>query len=315
MDVDETVDDVERLKYKYPYFIFKKKTIKWKNLIPSLRGLSKPGLVYELASKRSITYIDKKILTTFPIPSNYSGSNIKKIKYNNEEIIFPDYGEYYIHTNFSSFKILLLDELASQTDIILNIFKFISGNCIHCDSNSFRLGEYFENITVENLYQLLFSTDQPLKLRCGGITTVLEHFLIREGFQTQIIRLNSHVLLQVYFTEYKKYGLLDPTYGVILTDCDKNIISIRDVFELIKKNPKKIKYKKLVTKYNLKNVYTQDPDINSKFEWTSDFSWSPSKDSIIKVVSPVLSFFKFKTSYLNVFLNYCKNVTNVDINY
>jgi hypothetical protein len=294
--------------YNNPYLIFDSLIIPWYKLVSNSNSLH---ILNENSNFNIIKNTNKKILSTFPVVHNYSGTNIKNISYDNEKIIFPKYGEYYIHTNLSSFKILILDQNKNSTDNILNIFKFISGNCYHSCADSFNF--YYKNsYNFEYLYQILFCSDQPLKIQCHALSLFLCNILNKNGYKSQLIELNDHYMMQVYFPEYKKYGILDPTHGLFLTDKNNNLLDIKELYSILKTQSNKIKFKKLINKKYTKKEYLNESNFYIlNIDLTSDFSWDPRKDGNY-MITWYNEFFNTKKSCINILKKFASRYTLYD---
>jgi len=251
---------------KKPIFIFTNKQVGWKELTPHLETVYGKN-------------VKKDIVGTFPVPHNYSGTDITRITSDDDKIYFPSYGRFYLHTTVGFFKILLINPNLSEDEKIFAIASFVSGNSVHCKAderiaNPTKQGEQYK---IGHLLKPFFASDQPLKLHCGHIASFLCYVLFQQGYSVQLVQLQpedqelGHVVMQVFLPNANKFAMIDPDYGAIVRDGSQNILSIQEIAILVRKQPESLIIEDIANKNWLKEIYN-NPEPMPDFAWTPDKS-------------------------------------------
>lgn len=300
-----------------PLFIFKTKQLGWSSLVPLLEKLYGPTPVYGVPTK-------KEIIGTFEIVGQkVSPDNYKGIKNDGETLTFPEFGEYYIETTLGAFKVLLLDPQDSSDKQIMKIAAFASRNATNSMIDS-RLIQpnlyYYPYQRPDKCLQKFFTTDQPLLLQCGYIVDFTA-FLLREcGYKTKRIQLltmppvnapkdkkfqqKGHLVLEVFLPGEKKWVMIDPDFGVFLTDSDGNKLNSVEIFHAFNSSSQSgsdlvVDY--LCKKSCLRIIYNNNPS----FYLGHRFTWTKSKMRGVPMVIPRL--------YKEIMKNYTHKI--IKINY
>jgi hypothetical protein len=255
-----------------PFYIFTDKKVQWKDLVPYLETLYGK-------------HVEKQIVGTFPVPHNFNGTDITHVKSDDENIYFPSYGRFYLHTTVGFFKILLLNPELSEDEKILSIGSFVSGNAVHslADVSKMRSSYEQEKYATDLLRKIFFASDQPLKLHCGQITRFLALILSQLGYRVQQIQLldqnrkHGHIVMQVFLPKKNKFAMIDPDYGAIVRDKSGNVLSIQEIAILVREKPNSIMIEDIGNKNWLRERYNSP-------EPMPDFAWTPYKSGKIKAV-------------------------------
>ena len=141
--------------------------------------------------------------------------------------VFPDFGAYRVESSFGVFKCLLLDPDAGKDRQALEIFGFAAENIVHSSIDRATIvpwGKRTRYIRPDLLLHKLFLSDQPLGLHCDSAAETTGYLLHLNGYQVREIWLvdpdinSGHVVLEVFLPERQKWIMLDPDFGVIVTD-------------------------------------------------------------------------------------------------
>lgn len=152
--------------------------------------------------------------------------------------VFPDFGAYRVESSFGVFKCLLLDPIAGKDKQALEIFRFAAENIVHSSIDRATIvpwGKRTRYIRPDLLLHKLFLSDQPLGLHCDSAAETTGYLLHLNGYQVREIwlvdpRINSgHVVLEVLLPERQKWVMLDPDFGVIVTDREGIAVGTADI--------------------------------------------------------------------------------------
>lgn len=263
-----------------PLFIFKDRKVSWKRLAPYLE-------------KTYGKNVKKKVVGTFPVPSDFNGTDIQKINSDKKNIYFPSYGPFYIHTTIGFFKILLINPKDSDDEKILSICKFVSGNSVHSASDARKIEPIYGKgiFTEERILRTFFASDQPLKLWCGHISRFLAYVLDRSGYDVQLVRLftkdvRAHQVTQVFLPQSNKYAMIDPDYGAVFQDSTDKYLSLQEIAIEYHKKSKAFRIVDITNKHWLKAIYNHEEPMED-FAWTPDKAWVKTiyKDYYLKLMN------------------------------
>jgi len=247
-----------------PVFIFDKLDLGWNELAPEVELIYGENVEYELFG-------------SFPVSCSHLGSDVADVVVDENGIELPDYGEHYLHTSIGFFKILAISPDAGDDERIFQIARFVSGNSIHSLADVRQLipvkGVY--NLqTPEKLLQVLFTSDQPLKLHCGPISNFLQWMLQEQGYECHRVQFGTkdgqgHVAAQAWFPEAQKEVFIDTDYGVMVKNRDGGFLSIVEVTEFVKdENFEALRFVNIGRKgYVPRSFNSSEP--------TPSFNWSP----------------------------------------
>ena len=199
-----------------------------------------------------------RILKTFdpPVPTS---KNFSLPEFDREFVYFPKAGEYYLYTNAGYLKVLIIKN--SQTDRnCLNIFQFVSRNCIHSTADY--------RFRVPNRYPVMpfrirfFCTAEPMKVNCRGASNILLSIMREIGYKARAVDIYKsdevgHDITEAFFPELKKWVMLDPDFGCY---CDKDGVplSIQEIAYFLREGIK-IDVVDPVGKKALKPIYNLTP--------------------------------------------------------
>ncbi len=257
-----------------PMLVFETKKVDWMNLAPNLDFLL---LSEDNSSIMDASLHKKEIVATFPVPGQYEGSDFSKIAVNNDCLLFPDYGDYYLRTTVGDFKILLLDPSCSKEDQLVEIFTFCAKNMIHSTTDTpFILphpkARYFR---PDLLLPQFFLSDQPLKMVCGYQVLFTSYILRELGYDIEYVALKDakHIVMQAKAPESDKWIFFDPNYGIMARDKKmKAYLDIHQFARLLHTNPESIEFQNVGNGYNLLPAY------NCGY-LSSNFAWYPARSS------------------------------------
>jgi SAM-dependent methyltransferase len=146
---------------------------------------------------------------------------------NPSHFVFPHFGGYRVECSFGVFKCLLLDPAAGKDKQALEIFRFATENIVHSSIDRPTIspwGTRTRYIRPDLLLHKLFLSDQPLGLHCDSAAEVTGYLLHLNGYLVREIwlvdpQINSgHVVLEVFLPERGEWIMLDPDFGVVVTD-------------------------------------------------------------------------------------------------
>lgn len=253
-----------------PFYIFTDNKVPWQALAPRLNDIYGDQ-------------VNKKIIGTFPVPHNYKGTDTTNIKTDNENIYFPSYGPFYLHTTVGYFKILLLDPETSEDEKILAIGSFVAGNSVHSLADARKIYPHYKGgpFTTDRLLKTFFAGNQPLKLHCEYISGFLALVLSQLNYRVELVQLhtqdkkNGHIVMQVFLPEKNKLVMIDPDYGAIARDKSGNILSIQKIAVLLREKPDAVFIEDIGNKTWVQDIYDHA-------EPMPDFSWTPDKSGNVK---------------------------------
>ena len=248
-----------------PFFIFSTPKINWSQLVPNLE---------EQFGAR-----EKKILGTFDIPGQGPRGDVSSIEFDQKTLRFPAPGEYYLHTNVGFFKILILSGSVDDHHNLIDVARFVSGNCVHSLADWRKVFPVYQGScwTTDRLLKPFFASDQPLKVMCGGSARMLALVFSRLGCKTQLVHLEhqdgpGHFVIHVYAKDLQKYFMVDADYGAIVLESQGVPLSIQEIAMAVRQQRSDLTVLNVGQKSWLKSIYNpQEP--------TPQFAWSPDKMS------------------------------------
>lgn len=216
---------------RVPVFIFDRFDVPW-NLLA--QNLDEPGLKGKS--------IDREVLGSFSVPGMATTTDISRLSWTHESVVFPGPGDYYLRTSLGSFKILILAPSADSMDRILATARFVTRNHVPgmYDERAFLPNpETYRYVRPDRLMRKLFVSDQPLLIHCYHATVILNYLLSLQGIEAQQVQLLSergvgHVVSQVEAPDLGKPILVDVHWGFIPQDETGLYLSPREVFELVR---------------------------------------------------------------------------------
>ena len=225
-------------------------------------------------------------IRAFFIPGQNTQLNYGTIRVTSDAIAFPGPGEYYFYCQVGAFKALILDPSASSMKKILAIASFVSKNAIHSN------GDFGLSLTDKGpwgfdgarLAEKFFLSDQPLQLHCGPLSTVLAMLLNQASIMSRRVwmgnpdRTAGHSVLEAFDSDSKQWILLDPDYGVHLTDEEDNALSGVGARELLPK----------VRVVDLAGKRWQQEQWNLPLGFAGQATWTPQHDSAQLAADPVV---------------------------
>ena len=142
--------------------------------------------------------------------------------------VFPRFGGYRINCSFGVFKCLLLDPAMDDDQRAIEIFRFATENIVHSNIDRATIVPWARrsrHIRPDLLLQKLFLSDQPLGLHCDNAAEITAYLLHLNRYKVRGISLvdeteTGHVVLEVLLPGRGKWIMLDPDFGVIITDRD-----------------------------------------------------------------------------------------------
>jgi SAM-dependent methyltransferase len=181
------------------------------------------------------------------------------VRFDGRSIIFPNPGEYYFYSVHGSFKFLIVPPDVADRDLIVQVARFVSGNCVHSLADYWMTMPRIEAdsacpFDAEPLGVKFFTSDQPLQLVCGEIVSFLALLLHRLGVAVRKVHLfREHsdvglVVLEARDPATDRWLMMDPDYGVYVTDRAGRILSTAE-FLALRRQPDQIEVVKLVDKH------------------------------------------------------------------
>ena len=248
-----------------PFFIFSTPKITWSQLVPNL--------------EEQFGVREKKILGTFDIPGQGPRGDVSLIEFDQKTLRFPSPGEYYLHTNVGFFKILILSGSVDDHHNLIDVARFVSGNCVHSLADWRKVFPIYQGSywTTDQLLKPFFASDQPLKVMCGGSARILALVFSRLGCKTQLVHLEhqdgpGHFVIHVYAKDLQKYFMVDADYGAIVLESQGVPLSIQEIAIAVRQQRSDLTVLNVGQKSWLKSIYNpQEP--------APQFAWSPDKMS------------------------------------
>lgn len=262
-----------------PILIFRKKKIRWNQLACNIDT----ALVDWAANTKLM------VLGTFPVPGAQKNEwQASTLKVNSTEIIFPEFGEYYLRTTLGNLKILILDPERNSRDQLRALATFVSRNSVHslADARTIQPNAmYYSNHRPDKLLKKIFTTDQPVELHCGYIAELLNYVANQQGFKTRRLQLFTegrkagHIVSEIFLADEKKWVMIDPDYGAVIEDQQGNWLSIEEIADKVRND----KADQLVV-VDLAMKKSLLPEFNPPSHFLTPFTWTPDTMSDIPMV-------------------------------
>jgi hypothetical protein len=193
-----------------PPLVFRKKTIGWDEIIPDFE-----------TRKSCLARLDG--IGTFPSPGDI-GCDLETVEVTGQEITFAHPGAYNIVCNFGVFKILILSETKSASDII-SIGRFYSANVIHSghDVSNCSYQEFISSVLFyNNIFYKLFHSDQPIGLMCCSASLGLCALYSALGFEARRVHFScegrGHYSLEAFDGE--RWCIVDPDFDFVVRNSE-----------------------------------------------------------------------------------------------
>jgi SAM-dependent methyltransferase len=140
---------------------------------------------------------------------------------------FDRFGGHWVDSSYGVFKCLLLDPATSRDERALEIFRFAAANIVHSCVDKATILPWATRtsyVRPDLLLAKLFLSDQPLALHCDHASQVTAYLLhlagyrVREILMTDPVVNSGHVVAEVFLPEQRRWVMLDPDFGVLVTD-------------------------------------------------------------------------------------------------
>ena len=152
--------------------------------------------------------------------------------------VFDQFGGHRVNCSYGVFKCLTLDPKVGRDQQALEIFRFAAENIIHSCIDKHVILPWAKRpqyVRPDLLLAKLFQSDQPLGLHCDHAAEVTSYLLHLSGYQVREVSiidpaLNSgHVVMEVFLPEQARWVMLDPDYGVVVSDHAGKLMSTAEL--------------------------------------------------------------------------------------
>lgn len=152
--------------------------------------------------------------------------------------VFDRYGGHSIDCSYGVFKCLTLDPNAGRDERALAIFRFAAENIVHsCVDKAVILpwAKRTRYVRPDLLLSKLFLSDQPLAVHCDHAAQVTAYLLHLAGYKVREVSVvdpeveSGHVVMETFLPELDKWIMLDPDYGVVVTDHDGVLLGTAEI--------------------------------------------------------------------------------------
>ncbi|HAU28592.1 MAG TPA: hypothetical protein DCW68_00560 [Rhodospirillaceae bacterium] len=250
LDLAKKRDVIQNLGTRYwfeqpPMFIFRERFVPWSTFTRFLPEHIDASRLKPLIAGRFFPIFDASGASSSPTASA-------------EGIHFPSDGEYGLYTSLGTFRILIQDPQASRDDALMAIARFVARNTVHSNADH---AQIMDQELRRVLMGKLFLSDQPLALWCAESSMILSDVLRAMGYETRILSLDGpryggHGVLEAYFPDRKKWGMLDTDYGTFLADAESGtILSMKEAAERLAKDPAQVSTGFLAHKKTLDSAF------------------------------------------------------------
>lgn len=265
-----------------PFFIFRRNLVGWRELAP----------YYEIF-RQQIPLEENTVLGTFPLAWDTPNGNEKKIICRKDGLYFPSPGEYYFQIQAGFYKVLILPEEVDVDRDILSITKFVSANTVYSVVNH---STWNGSLVPASVLPCFFGSDQPLKLWCHAVSSVLQYCLNRCGLEAKAIALDGHVVVEARDSR-GKWVYLDPDYGIAIRNAENRLLSKEEIRSLIHDKeaaPAELYHfcdkRKLYDRYNLKT--SRMPDFSFSGVCKRDAWMAADLPAYLDILKKYVGFFK-----------------------
>ena len=255
-----------------PFFIFDELTIPWASLVPNL------ALAYGPDRDPAKPWTVPAVCGTFPV--NGRPPPAGEVKSEGESLRFSKPGEYYLRTMVGDFKLLLLDPRAKRDDQALAIAAFVARNTVASMADARKIQPnygYPGYHRPDKALRKFFASDQPLGFQCGYAAEFLNFVLHKMDFQVRRIQLRTeegagHIISEVFLPVSRRWVAVDPMFGVVLSNRDGALLSVKEIAKLIRQRPDEVAVKDIAGKRWLKDPFG---NFMHEFTWTPDLLDAP----------------------------------------
>ena len=217
-------------------------------------------------------------LRSFPVPGSSANQDVGAIEVHPVGLTFPGYGAYRLVGPFGAVKLLLLDPTSDHDKQIQAISSFVAAAAYHsgADTHLCYIGSERYPVYPLPAIRKLFYSDQPLALWCGHIVDVLAFLLHSRGYACRKVSLRNstnvgHIFLEVYFPVSKRWIMVDPDFGVMLTH-NGAFLSAQDVVQLrAESKGSQIELLALAEKPLSSHETNYPLSFTGQFTWTQDY--------------------------------------------
>jgi SAM-dependent methyltransferase len=153
---------------------------------------------------------------------------------------FGRFGGHRVSCGYGVFKCLTLDPKTNRDQQALEIFRFAAENIVHsCVDKAVILpwARRPRYIRPDLLLGKLFQSDQPLGIHCDHAAEVTAYLLHLGGYQVRGVSIidpavsSGHVVVEVFLPEQASWIMLDPDYGVAVSDRAGKLMGTAEIVE------------------------------------------------------------------------------------
>lgn len=212
---------VPRQLRRTPYYIFEGRDIGIETVLPRLSRVPPTWLPPKPIRIGTFAAASSKPQSSGP-PSLREGPEPGSGK-----LAFDRFGGHHVDSGYGVFKCLLLDPASNRDQRALEIFRFAAANIVHSCVDKATILPWATRtsyVRPDLLLTKLFLSDQPLALHCDHASQVTAYLLHLGGYRVREILMtdpavnSGHVVVEVFLPEQRRWVMLDPDFGVLVTD-------------------------------------------------------------------------------------------------
>lgn len=261
---------VPRQLLKAPLYVFEGKEVRAATVLPRLALVSNawlPSLPIRISGIQS-AYISRHAVSL-----RFRDG----VEPTSGSFIFDGYGSYLVSSSYGVFKCLMLDPAASPDERALAIFRFAAENIVHsCVDKATVLpwARRTRYVRPDLLLNKLFLSDQPLALHCDHAAQVTAYLLHLAGYRVREVSVvnpttdTGHVVMEVFLPVQGKWVMLDPDYGVIVTDRTGTPVGTSEIIDC-KERVTTLEVRRVVEKRWTSNEFNVCEGYGGHLTWTS----------------------------------------------
>ena len=154
--------------------------------------------------------------------------------------VFDRFGGHRVSSSYGVFKCLTLDPKTGRDQQAMEIFRFAAENIVHsCVDKPVILpwAKRPRYIRPDLLLGKLFQSDQPLGVHCDHAAEVTAYLLHLGGYRVREVSIvdpavnSGHVVMEVFLPEQARWVMLDPDYGVVVSDHAGKLMSTAEIVD------------------------------------------------------------------------------------